>query len=84
MPMVRYVYRCRETTTMSYTLSEAAAAAGVDKSTVRRAVRRGRIFGTRNDVGVWHVEPAELHRVFPASGRPEGATTAVPRDAPLL
>ena len=41
-------------TTMSYTLAEAAAACGLDKSTVRRAVRSGRISGTRNDLGVWH------------------------------
>jgi hypothetical protein len=67
---------------MSYTLAEAAAACGLDKSTVRRAVRSGRISGTRDDLGVWHVEPAELHRVFPPVGRTEGAAAAVPRDAP--
>ena len=50
---------------MSYTLAEAAAATGLDKSTERRAVRSGRISGTRDDLGVWHVEAAELHRVFP-------------------
>jgi hypothetical protein len=66
---------------MSYTLAEAAAACGLDKSTVRRAVRSGRISGTRDDLGVWHVEPAELHRVFPPVGRTEGAAAAVPRDA---
>src|SRR5262245_38794048 len=66
---------------MSYTLAEAAAACGLDKSTVRRAVRSGRISGTRDDLGVWHVEPAELHRVFPPAVRPDGDTTAMPRDA---
>ena len=30
---------------MSYTLAEAAAACGLDKSTVRRAVRSGRNLG---------------------------------------
>lgn len=69
-------------TTVSYTLAEAAAACGLDKSTVRRAVRSGRISGTRDDLGVWHVDAAELHRVFPPVARPEGDTTAVPRDAP--
>jgi hypothetical protein len=67
---------------MSYTLAEAAAACGLDKSTVRRAVRSGRISGTRDEQGVWHVEPAELHRVFPPGVRTGGDTTAVPRDAP--
>ena len=36
---------------MPYTLAEAAAACGLDKSTVRRAVRAGRISGTRDDLG---------------------------------
>jgi hypothetical protein len=67
---------------MPYTLAEAAAACGMDKSTVRRAVRSGRISGTRDDLGVWHVEPAELHRVFPPVERTEGAAAAVPLHAP--
>jgi Helix-turn-helix domain len=66
---------------MSYTLAEAAAACGIDKSTVRRAVRSGRISGTRNDLGVWHVEAAELHRVFPPVQSPTAVTGAMPRDA---
>jgi hypothetical protein len=74
--MVRTPIAVARRAIVSYTVSEAAAAAGVDKSTVRT----GRISGTRNDVGVRHVEPVELHRAFPASGRPEGDTTAVPRD----
>jgi hypothetical protein len=55
---------------MSYVLAEAAAACGLDKSTVRRAVRKGRISGTRDELGVWHVEASELHRVFPPAARP--------------
>lgn len=54
-------------TTMSYTLSEAAAACGINKSTVLRAVKSGRISGTKDEFGTWHVEAAELHRVFPAA-----------------
>jgi hypothetical protein len=67
---------------MPYTLAEAAVACGLDKSTVRRAVRAGRISGTKDDLGVWHVEPAELHRVFPPAARTEDDTTAVPLHAP--
>ena len=63
---------------MSYTLAEAAVACGLDKSTVRS----GRISGTRDDQGVWHVEPVELHRVFPPVVRTDGDSAAVPRDAP--
>jgi hypothetical protein len=67
---------------MPYTLAEAAVACGLDKSTVRRAVRAGRISGTKNDLGVWSVEPVELHRVFPPAARTEDDTTAVPLHAP--
>ena len=66
---------------MSYTLAEAAAACGLDKSTVRRAVRSGRISGTRDDLGVWHVEASELHRVFPPVQSPTAVPDAMPRDA---
>jgi hypothetical protein len=59
---------------MSYTPSEAAAACGLDKSTVRRAVRSGRISSTTDELGAWHVEPAELHRVFHPQGAPRPGT----------
>jgi hypothetical protein len=49
---------------MSYTLAAAAAAAGVNKTTVLRAIQSGRMLGTRDELGQWHVEPVELHRVF--------------------
>jgi len=68
---------------MPLTLAQAAAACGVDKSTVRRAVRSGRISATRDQGGVWHIEPVELHRVFPpAAERTEGDTAAVQLHAP--
>jgi hypothetical protein len=63
-------------TTVSYILAKAAAACGLDKSTVRL----GLISGTRDDLGVWHVEPAKLHRVFPPVERTEGAAAATPQD----
>ena len=68
---------------MSMTLAEAAAACGMDKSTVRRAVRSGRISATRDEGGVWRVEPVELHRVFPpAVVRTESDAAAAPLHAP--
>jgi len=67
---------------MSITLAEAAAACGLDKSTVRRAVRSGRISGVRDEGGVWRVEPVELFRVFPPAALPEGDAAPVPRAAP--
>jgi hypothetical protein len=67
---------------MPYTLAEAAIAVGMDKSSIRRAVRSGRISGTRDDTGVWHIEPAELHRVYPPLPSPTDGPTAAPRYAP--
>ena len=67
---------------MSYTLSEAAAACGVNKSTVLRAVKSGRISGTKDEFGTWHVEAAELHRVFPPAASAAASPEAMPRHAP--
>jgi hypothetical protein len=41
------------------------AAAGVNRSTLLRAIKAGRISGQRDATGRWEIEPAEFHRVFP-------------------
>jgi hypothetical protein len=65
---------------MPYSLAEAADACGVNRSTILRAIKSGRISGSRDDTGAWSVEPAELHRVFaPASA--EATLKAPPQDA---
>jgi excisionase family DNA binding protein len=58
-----------------YTLAEAAKAVGRDKSTLLRAVRRGRISATRDAEGIWRIDESELRRVYPANA-------ATPGDAP--
>jgi len=50
---------------MSYSLQQAADAAGVNKSTVLRAIQAGKVSATRNEHEQWLIEPAELHRVYP-------------------
>jgi hypothetical protein len=65
---------------MPYTLAAAAAACGVNKSTVLRAIKSGKISGTK-DVSEWHVEPAELHRVYPPVADAAAGTDAMPRHA---
>jgi hypothetical protein len=50
---------------MSFDLSSAAAATGVAKSSVLRAIKAGRISAQRDDNGRWHVEPVELFKIFP-------------------
>ena len=54
--------------TMSYSLSEAATACGVYKSTILRSIKAGRLTGTKDALGQWRIEPAELHRVYPPAG----------------
>lgn len=62
---------------MPMTLTEAAKATGRDKSTIRRAVKSGLISGARDPFGVWMVEPAELHRIYPPAESPGGAEVGV-------
>ena len=45
-------------------LSEAATATGVNRSTIYRAWKAGRISATRTEAGQIEVEPVELFRVF--------------------
>ncbi|MCC6776288.1 MAG: hypothetical protein IT537_06570 [Hyphomicrobiales bacterium] len=50
---------------MSFTLAAAASATGLSKSTILRAIKDGKIAGTRDERGVWYVEPGDLHVLCP-------------------
>lgn len=52
---------------MSYTLGEASKAVGKSKTTLHRAIKSGKISATKTDDGAYAIDPAELHRVFPAA-----------------
>jgi hypothetical protein len=54
--------------TVSYSLSEAATACGLYKSTILRSIKAGRLIGTKDAFGQWRIEPAELDRVYPLGG----------------
>lgn len=56
----------RHATLMAYTLGQAAQATGKSKTTIKRALEKGRISGKKNDSGEWQIEPVELHRIYPA------------------
>jgi excisionase family DNA binding protein len=62
---------------MSYSLSNAAAACGVYKSTVLRSIKAGRLTATKDGLGQWRIEPAELHRVYPPAQRNSEESNAV-------
>ena len=57
---------------MAIGLSEAAAATGVNRSTIYRAWKAGRVSATRTDAGQIEIEPAELFRVFPPIAPQQG------------
>lgn len=56
-------------------LREAATAAGVSKSTIQRAIKSGRLSASRTDDGGYAIDPAELHRVYPARNTDDAART---------
>jgi hypothetical protein len=51
---------------MTYTLGDAAKATGVSKPTLSKAIKFGRISAKKTESGSYSIDPAELHRVFPA------------------
>jgi len=50
---------------MRYTLGQASKATGKTKSTIQRAIVKGRISAIKNDNGSYCIDPSELHRVYP-------------------
>src|SRR5438045_1762549 len=64
----------RYATPMRYTLGQAAKATGVSKMTIQRALKSGRLSGHKDDTGSYRIDPAELHRVFPAAIQGDGNT----------
>lgn len=50
---------------MAYTLGEAAKASGKSKATISKAIKSGRLSAIKQETGVFRIEAAELHRVYP-------------------
>ena len=56
---------------MKFSLGQAAKEVGLDKSTISRAIKRGKLSAQRQENGGYEIDPAELFRVFPpASQKP--------------
>jgi len=49
----------------SLTLGQAARLTGLGKTTLARAIKRGRLSATRTETGSYSIDAAELARVFP-------------------
>ncbi len=72
---------------MTYTVAQAAKAIGKSKATVQRAIASGRISATRDTAGTFHIDPAELHRVFavaPPHAAPHEAASDASRSDTVL
>ena len=65
---------------MAISLAEAATATGVNRSTIYRAWKAGRLSANKTETGQIVVEPAELFRVFPPLSQ-QGAPDAAHHDA---
>ena len=50
---------------MFYTLGQAAKATGKTKTTIQVAIKNGRMSASKDDLGRYQIDPAELHRVYP-------------------
>ena len=61
---------------MPYTLGEAAKATGKSKATISKAIKSGRISAQKDESGVFHIDPSELHRVYPLNVSNETPTKA--------
>lgn len=62
---------------MVYTLGEAAKATGKSKATISKAIKSGRISARKDEIGTFHIDPSELHRVYPPTVSNEHHETLV-------
>jgi hypothetical protein len=66
---------------MKFSLGQAAKETGLDKSTISRAIKSGRLSAQRKEGGGgYEIDPAELFRVFPPASK-EQAPLSLPTDA---
>ena len=70
---------------MSYTLGEAAKAAGFSKPTLSRAIKKGKLSAKRLDDGSYSIDAAELERWKDANGHRNASVKriATPNETPV-
>lgn len=61
---------------MAYTLGEAAKATGKSKSTLSKAIKTGKFSASKGLDGSFHIDPSELHRVYPPVSNETGNTAS--------
>ena len=50
---------------LMYTLGQAAKATGRNKATIFQAIKSGRISASKDELGRYRIDPAEVHRLYP-------------------
>lgn len=58
-----------------YTLGEAAKATGKSKATISKALKSGKISGSKGEDGAYRIDASELHRVYPPTVNSEQKET---------
>lgn len=70
---------------MFYTLGQAAKATGKTKTTIQVAIKTGRMSASKDDLGRYQIDPAELHRVYPLTEtEPSVLNAAAPKKDPEI
>lgn len=69
---------------MELTLSQAAKQAKVAKSTISRAIEKGRLSARKDDLGRFRIDASELFRVFSPKQRNNSDTQQSDHSAPAL
>ena len=70
---------------MKFSLGQAARETGLDKLTLSRAIKSGRLSAQRKDGnGGYEIDPAELFRVFPPAPKAEVSSPPVGAPADML
>lgn len=57
-------------------MGEAAKATGISKAALSRAIKRGAMSAEKQENGSYKIDPAELHRVYPAVSEQRARVTA--------
>jgi hypothetical protein len=63
---------------MTYSLATAAAATGTDESTILKSIEGGKITATKDELGDWRIEAAELFPLYPPTTAPGSDSEAAP------
>jgi hypothetical protein len=65
-----------------FTLNQAAQISHKSKAGILKAIHSGRLSAKQNELKIWEIDPAELHRVYPYQLPSEQETTKLPQEKP--